>query len=78
MAYNRNGYYVRAGAIQEITDKYYQPERHDRCYKWVWRKYVHPTYGIGYQAYLRYVNCRIPENAPVDCQYVQLSLDFND
>lgn len=55
MSYNRNGYFIRAARIQELTRQYYEPERQDRCYKWVWRKHIRPIYGIGYRAYLRYL-----------------------
>lgn len=59
MAYNKRNYYKRAKAIQELTALYYEPERHDRCYKWVWKKHIQPLYGIGYRAYLNYLKVEI-------------------
>lgn len=60
MAYNKKGYYKRAKALQELTAQHYEPERHDRCYKWVWRKYVYPQFGICYHSYLRYLHTVVP------------------
>lgn len=65
MAYNKKGYYRRAQVIQEITRKYYEPERQDRCYAAVWRKYIHPSFGICYASYLRYLKVILPENKPL-------------
>ncbi|MDE5944543.1 MAG: hypothetical protein K2K83_02630 [Rikenella sp.] len=63
MAYNKKGYYKRAKALQELTAQHYEPERHDRCYKWVWRKYVYPQFGICYHSYLRYLHTEVPAEA---------------
>ena len=60
MAYNKKGYYKRAKALQELTAQHYEPERHDRCYKWVWRKFVYPQFGICYHSYLRYLYTPVP------------------
>lgn len=60
MAYNKKGYYKRAKALQELTAQHYEPERHDRCYKWVWRKFVYPQFGICYHSYLRYLHTPVP------------------
>lgn len=49
-----------ARALQELTAQHYEPERHDRCYKWVWRKYVYPQFGICYHSYLRYLHTVVP------------------
>lgn len=55
MAYNRKGYLIRAEIIKGITDEYYEPERHDRCYKWVWKYHIKPIFGICYHSYLKYL-----------------------
>lgn len=60
MAYNKHGYYKRAKIIQTLTAEFYQPERHDRCYKWVWRKHINPQFGMCYHSYLRYLRVEIP------------------
>lgn len=62
MAYNNKGYYRRVKAVQELTTQHYEPERQDRCRKWVWRKYVEPLYGICYMTYLSYLRVNVPEN----------------
>ena len=55
MSYNKNGYYLRARMIRQITREYYEPENHSKCYKMVWKKYIYPRFGIGYRAYLNYL-----------------------
>lgn len=55
MAYNKHGYYKRVKDIQELTDLHFEQGRQDRCRKWVWKKFVQPTFGIGYHAYLKYL-----------------------
>lgn len=61
MAYNKKGYYQRAAIIQAIAAQHYQPERHDRCYKWVWKKFIYPRYGMCYMSFLRYLHLDLPE-----------------
>lgn len=55
MGYNRKGYIIRMKNIVDITRQHYEPERQDRCYKMVWRKYINPVYGICYRTYLNYL-----------------------
>ncbi len=55
MEYSKTGYVIRMKNILDITRRHYEPERQDRCYKMVWRKYVNPVYGIGYRTYLNYL-----------------------
>lgn len=64
MAYNRKGYIKRAKAIQELTAQHYEPGRQDRCYKWVWKKHIHPVYAISYHTYLAYLKVTDDEPAP--------------
>lgn len=64
MAYNRNGYYKRAAVIQAITRRHYEPERQDRCYAAVWRRYIRPAFGICYATYLRYLKATPPADLP--------------
>ena len=45
----------RIERVAEITEKYYEVGRLDRCYKEVWRRYVTPIYPMSYRTYLRYV-----------------------
>mgnify|MGYP003623324121 CR=1 FL=1 len=62
MSYNKNGYYRRAKAIQELTATHYEPGRHDRCRKWVWKKYIEPLYNVTYKTFLSYLRVQIPES----------------
>ena len=64
MAYNKQGYYRRALVIQEITRKYYEPERHDKCFKAVWRKHIRGMFGICYDTYIRYLKATPPQETP--------------
>lgn len=76
MAYNKKGYYIRAKKIQEFTARYYEPERQDRCYKAVWRRWARAEFGFGYRAFLRYLKAAPPPEAP-QANEKQLSLfDF--
>ena len=45
----------RIERVAEITNRYYEIGRLDRCYKEVWRRYVYPLYPMSYRTYLRYV-----------------------
>lgn len=76
MAYNKKGYYRRARMIQEVTRRYYEPERQDRCYAAVWRKHIYPVFGVCYAAYLRYLKATPPPEVPHPSQR-QLAL-FDD
>lgn len=58
MAYNRQGYLLRAKVIQDITSQHYEPENQSRCHKAVWRKEIYPRFGIGYRAYLNYCKAK--------------------
>lgn len=42
--------------IQEITQRYYEPGRQDRCYKAVWKHYIYPIYPMCYRTYLNYIS----------------------
>lgn len=66
-----SGYLIRAERIRAITMEHYQPERHDRCYKWVWRRYIRPVYGITYHTYLRYLRVN-PEEIERNSQQLKL------
>ncbi len=55
MAYNRKGYICRAIAVKHIFEQYYEPERHDKCKKAVWKKVIYPRYGVCYDTFLTYL-----------------------
>lgn len=49
------GYHLRAVIIRSITERHYEPGRHDRCLKMIWRRHIRPQFGICYHTYLRYI-----------------------
>lgn len=61
MAYNRKGYLRRAAAIKKLAEQHYEPERHDKCWKAVWRKHINPVYGFCYVTFLRYLKAQRQE-----------------
>lgn len=48
-------YLIRAKEIQDFAAQFYEPGRHDKCYKQVWLKHVFPKYGFNYDTFLRYM-----------------------
>lgn len=60
MCYNKKGYHYRARLIQDITQVYYEPENHAKCYKQVWVRHIYPRFGIGYRSYLNYLKVQPP------------------
>ena len=39
----------------EVTELYYEPGRQDRCYRWVWQKYIRDMFHVEYCTYLRWI-----------------------
>lgn len=76
MAYNKKGYYIRVHLIREITDQYYEPENHAKCYKQVWKKYIYPRFGICYRSYLNYLHVKDEDIQVEKEDKKQLRLDF--
>ncbi len=78
MAYNRKGYFRRAIAIKELAEQYYEPERHDRCWKAVWRRHIYPRYGICYDTFLTYLQeARKAETSCIESKEQMLPLLFS-
>lgn len=71
MAYNKKGYFIRARVIRNITEMYYEPENHAKCYKMVWQKHIYPRFGICYRTYLRYLKAE-PDKQAEDCRQLKL------
>ena len=46
--------------VNAIVQREYEPGRHDKSYKAVWRKYVFPVYPMCYRTFLNYINTPIP------------------
>lgn len=49
----------RIQAVCELTKRYYEPGRRDRCYKEVWRRYIYPIYPMCYRTFLNYIGVSI-------------------
>ena len=62
------GYYIRVANMQRIAREHYEPGRQDRCYKWVWRKYIVPMYGVSYITFMQSLKVDIPEEPKEDAQ----------
>lgn len=59
--YKKDGYFLRAAAIQWIDRALYQPY-HDSCHRMVWEKFGYQIYFYTYQTYLNYLKVKIPPN----------------
>ncbi len=46
---------TRITRLKSLTRQYYEPGNQSRCYKFVWRRYVYPEFGIHYRTYLRLI-----------------------
>ena len=46
---------LRMNKVYELTEKYYEPENHAKCYKAIWKKYIYPIYPMCYRTYLSYI-----------------------
>lgn len=57
--YKKDGYLLRAAAIQWIDRAFYQPY-HDSCHRMVWEKFCYPIFFYTYQTYLNYLKIKIP------------------
>lgn len=55
MAYHNKNAIARRKEAVKVTKAYYEPGRHDRCYRWVWHKYIHDQFHIEYDTYLRWL-----------------------
>lgn len=55
MAYNRRNYIQKRKHAVQIANSYYEPGRHDRCYRWVWRKYIRDTFHVDYMTFMRWL-----------------------
>lgn len=55
MAYNRRNYFRKCEHALQITRQHYEPGRQDRCYRWVWAKYIRDQFHVGYHTYLTWL-----------------------
>lgn len=55
MAYNRKNHIRKQLHALTVTEQYYEPGRQDRCYRWVWQKYIRDQFHIEYDTYLRWI-----------------------
>lgn len=42
-------------AVQEIVEQHYEPGRHDRCKRWVYRNFVRKKFRISERTFFRYL-----------------------
>lgn len=64
MSYNNKNHIRRREKAMQVTAEYYEPGRHDRCYKWVWRKVIRDQFHIEYRTYLQWIReekARVPD-----------------
>ena len=54
MAYQNKNFLKKREAAVRLANLHYEPGRQDRNYKWVWRKYIYPTYNIEYDTFMRW------------------------
>ena len=55
MAYNREYMLRRIDMVQKLARQYYEPGRHDRSWRWVWRYRVLPVYSISFRTFESYM-----------------------
>ena len=56
MAYDNKNFLKKREAAVRLANEYYEPGRQDRCYKWVWRKYIQPLYHIEYKTFMMWIS----------------------
>ncbi len=66
--------YARALEIQQLVAEHYQPERQDRCKRWVYRCFVKDKYKICERTFWRYLAMKPPKDKEQDTDDRQLSL----
>jgi len=69
---------IRAKNIRKLTENHYEPENQAKCYKMVWKRFVHPLWGISYRTYLNYLNVDDDEAFPKKEDDGQLNLFSNN
>ena len=55
MSYNRKNYLSKRRHAVMIAKEHYEPGRHDRCYKWVWKKYIKHQFHIEYRTLMKWI-----------------------
>lgn len=55
MAYSNKNQLLKREHAVEITRRYYEPGRQDRCLKWVWRKHIRDLFHVEYVTYLKWL-----------------------
>ena len=69
MAYNRRNYIQKRKHAVQIANSYYEPGRHDRCYRWVWRKYIRDTFHVDYMTFMRWLREERADTTPPAFSY---------
>lgn len=55
MSYHNKNVQKKRRHAMEVTAQHYEPGRQDRCYRWVWNKYIKDTFHVEYKTYLHWV-----------------------
>ncbi|HHT23154.1 MAG TPA: hypothetical protein GXZ87_07585 [Bacteroidales bacterium] len=64
----------KAILVQEMLDKYYEPERQDRCKLWVYRNYIRKAIPMSERTFWRYCARDVENNKKVEENKDQLKL----
>lgn len=59
MAYNNTYRLRRIADIQQLAREHYEPGRHDRSWRVVWRKHIAPVYHIGFRTFMSYMKTNL-------------------
>lgn len=52
----------KALIVRRLMSEHYQPERHDKCKRWVWRNYINPVMPMAERTFYRYINMKLEED----------------
>lgn len=62
--FKRKSTLVSAARVKEIISQHYEPGRHDKCKKAIYRNYVYKQTGISESTFWRYMQEIDDENRP--------------
>lgn len=59
---SRKNMLLRAKMVQDLTAEHYEPGRHDRCKRWVFRHIVSKVYPMSERTFFRYLSMDITDD----------------
>lgn len=62
---NTHNTVLRAKKVQELTAQHYEPGRHDRCKKWVYRNVIVKIYPMSERTFFRLLSTKVDESEDV-------------